>query len=105
MKLHTSHLPARMLHVAQRVNLRFKVVAAGIDHRGKVIAIATNAPRLQRRSWHAEERVMHNSPRSLAKVVIARVGKTGRWLPIDPCAVCKELARKRGVVIERLGAR
>jgi hypothetical protein len=102
MRTHSSTLASRMRRAAQRVQLRFKVVAVGLDYRGRVISLATNSPRLEHRSWHAEERIIHGSPRSLAKVLIARVGRTGNWLPIDPCAVCVELARKRGVEIERL---
>lgn len=45
---------------------------------------------------------MHKCPPSLKKVLIARVGKTGNWLPIDACERCKRLAEKRGGVIERL---
>lgn len=56
MKAHRSHLLNRILNAAMRVtNCRYRVVAVGLDHRHRVISIATNTPRLHSRGYHAEE--------------------------------------------------
>lgn len=102
MRVHTSTLHERMRRAGARVTLRFRVVAVGVDRRGRFIAISTNSPLFAHRSRHAEETLMHKAPRSLAKVLIARVGKRGNWLPIDPCERCMAMASKRGIVIEAL---
>lgn len=102
MRAHLTTLQARVRRAGLRVQLRFRVVAVGLDSRGRFIGIATNSPRLPNRSYHAEEVLMHRSPLSLSKILLARVGKTGLWLPIDPCERCARLAQKRGVIIERL---
>lgn len=102
MKSHSSLLLNRIIRAGLRVSLRYRVVAVGIDHRLRIINIKTNQPRLIRRGLHAEERVLHTSPRSLRQIVIARVGADGRLLPIDACDVCKRLARKRGIKIRPL---
>ena len=85
-----------------RSQCRYRVVAVGIDSKNRIIGLTTNSPRLQSRGWHAEERLIHRSPRSLAKIIIARVGATGLFLPIDPCKHCAKIANKRGISIERM---
>jgi hypothetical protein len=100
MRSHLYTLIPRMIRAGLRVKLRYKVIAAGIDHRDRIISIATNSPYLPLRGRHAEERVMFNSPRSLRRILIMRVGARGQMLKIDPCALCAELARKRNVKIE-----
>lgn len=81
---------------------RYRVIAAGIDNRNRIIGIATNRPRLQSRSYHAEEVLLHRLPRSLVRILLARVNNRGELMPIDPCCVCSRLAEKRGVQIESL---
>lgn len=102
MRAHRTTIVDRVQRAGLRVKLRFRVVAVGLDHRGRFIAIATNTPLFECRSRHAEERLMHKSPPSLRRILIARIGKQGAWLPIDACENCKRLAARRGVVIERL---
>ncbi len=92
-----------MIRAGLRVHsCKYRVCAVGIDNRDRIISIMTNTPRLPYRGMHAEERVIHASPRSLRRIMILRVGATGNVLPIDPCAHCQKLARKRGVKIERI---
>jgi hypothetical protein len=52
-----------------------------------------------RDSYHAEERLIHSSPPTLKTILIARIGKGGRFRPIDPCDDCLRLAEKRGITI------
>jgi len=72
MRCHPTTLAERMTRTALRVTaVRYRVCAVGIDRRGRIIAIATNAPRLPMRGWHAEERrwatVADRSVRGLRK--------------------------------------
>lgn len=103
MKAHLSTIAARALRAAMRINhCRYRIVAIGIDSRNRYIGIATNIPRMQSRSWHAEERLIHRAPRSLRTIILARFGARGEPLPIDPCSKCAKLAEKRGIEIRRL---
>lgn len=101
MKLHRKHLLPRLLRKAADVPCRYAVVAVGIDYRGRVISISSNRQRFMRRGGgiHAEQAIIHSSPRSLRRIVIARV-RRGKLLPIEPCEKCKRMAGKFGVSIE-----
>jgi len=99
---HPSQLITRILRVGLKSSCRYRVVACGVDSNGTIINIKSNQPRLKTRGAHAEERVIFSSPKTLAKIIIARIGAKGQFLPIDPCDKCQELADKRQVKIERL---
>lgn len=81
---------------------RYRVIAAGLDNNGNIISIATNKPRLQSRSYHAEERIIFNSPKSLRKILIIRVNRKGELLPIDPCHKCSRLSEKYNIKIHSI---
>lgn len=82
---------------------RYRVIAAGIDHKDRIISIATNLPYLPSRGRHAEERVIHQCPRNLlSRILLIRVNARGEKLPIHPCPNCQRLARKRGIKIESI---
>lgn len=99
-RAHASTLIARMVRAGLRVTqCRYRVVAAGIDRKNRIISIATNAPRYRTRGLHAEERILYTSPKSLDRIVLIRVGARGDLLPIHPCRLCSKQARKRGVSI------
>ncbi len=101
MRSHLSILIPRMIRAAMLVHsCRYRVVAAGIDDRNRIISLATNRPRLRTRGQHAEERIIFSSPLSLRKIIILRVGSRGNLLPIDPCKMCKKLADRRGIIVE-----
>jgi hypothetical protein len=100
-RAHITTLIPRMIQAGLRVTeCRFRVVAAGIDDRNRIIAIATNRPRLKNSGMHAEERLIFCSPKSLSKILILRVGARGDLLPIQPCRWCSKLAAQRGIKIE-----
>ena len=104
MKLHLAQLAPRLLRKAATSVCRSKVAAAGLNHRGKVISIATNTPRLYSPGGgiHAEQHVLFKSPRSLRTILIVRVGRSGRQLPISPCGKCQRFADRFGVNIVSL---
>lgn len=100
MKAHPSTLLDRIVRAGLRVKCRFRVVAVGFDHRRRIIGIATNSFYLPARGRHAEERLIHRCPKSLTRIVIARIGAQGMLLPIDPCERCRRAADKAGIRIE-----
>ncbi len=103
MRAHISTLIPRMIRAGMKNHsCVFRVVAAGIDSRNRIISIATNRPRFQNRGLHAEERIIYSSPRSLAKILILRIGARGDLLPIHPCRLCQKQASKRNIVIESI---
>lgn len=104
MNLDPRNLHNRIRRKASGSPCKYRVIAVGINGRGRYIGIAANRPRFYRTGggWHAEEVLMHRSPPSLAKILLARVGASGDFLPIEPCARCRRLARKRGVSIEEI---
>lgn len=102
MRSHITSLIPRMIRAGLKVHsCRYRVIAAGIDNRNRIISLATNCPRLPNRGFHAEERVIFSSPKSLRKILILRVNNRGQMLPIDPCCKCQSLADKRGISIEK----
>lgn len=104
MKAHLSTIKPRIVRKARSSPCRSKIVAVGIDHRGRIVGIKSNTRRFMSSGggWHAEERVMFSSPLSLRRILIARVNKRGKFRPIDPCEKCARLAAKRGIVIESI---
>lgn len=103
MRSHLSTIIPRMIRAGLRVSqCRVRVVAAGVDSRGRIISISTNSPRLPKRGMHAEEKIIHTSPRSLRKILLLRVGARGALLPIHACSHCQKLADKHNVKIERV---
>lgn len=101
MRSHLSSILPRLIRAAMRSDCVYRVAAIGLNSRGIIIGISTNTHRLVNRGWHAEERLMHRSPKSLSSILILRVGATGNILPIDPCKHCAKLASKRGISIRR----
>ena len=106
MKLHQQHLIPRLIRKARSSPCRSKVAAAGIDHRGRIVTIANNTPRLYTPGGgiHAEQALLYQSPRSVREIVIIRVGRSGDILPVRPCAKCRRMASKFGVTITAIVA-
>jgi len=48
---------------------------------------------------HAERRLLARYGSNVKTIVICRVGKAGKILPIDPCPTCKKIAAKFGARI------
>lgn len=106
MRSHISTLIPRMIRAGMKIhNCRFRVIAAGIDSRNRIISIATNRPRFEKRGLHAEERIIYSSPKSLARILILRIGARGDLLPIHPCKLCQKQANKRSIIIQTIGGK
>jgi len=102
MRVHITNLLPRLIRKAAQSPCRHKVVAVGFNSHGTVIAMRTNKFRFLHvgGGWHAEELLIYSTPKSLVRILIARV-RGNRLLPIDACGRCSRLAARRGVIIER----
>ena len=91
-----------LIKKAMKSPCKFKIGAIGFDKVGNIVGIMTNIPYIDVKGggYHAEMRLMRNTPRSLRTVIILRVNKRGKVKPIHPCPNCAREAQKRGVVIK-----
>lgn len=80
---------------------KFKVVAIGLETKGRVMGIVTNSPRFSRKGGglHAEMRLIARYGQNIGTIILFRIGKGGSLLPIHPCKVCKKNAEKLGIKI------
>lgn len=99
MRSHPSTILTRAIKTALRSPCRYKVVAIGLDSKNRLISIATNSHRFTNRGYHAEERLIAKSPKSLSKIILGRVGSTGELLPIHPCKTCSKLLEKYSITV------
>jgi len=96
-----TNIKERLLKKALQSYGRHKIAAIGLNSKGIPIAAAFNKARFPHKGGgiHAEQAVMLMAPKCLTTIVIARVNKSGDFLPIDPCAVCKQKADDLGIKI------
>lgn len=85
-----------LMRTALKSHCRFNVAAAAYDDRGRLLGVANNQPRLQKKggSAHAEARVIKKCGPDVASIVLTRFGNSGRKLPIHPCSACRRLLTK-----------
>lgn len=93
----------RKLHkIRNQQNLRYTVLAIGVDEEDNVVVIKTNINSNSCRPFkhHAEMRVW-NSPRGykVRKIYLMRLTVGGRIGPIHPCQGCKKVLEKVGVEV------
>jgi len=84
---------------------RSKVAAIGFNIKNEIIGKVSNQPRFDRKngSIHAEMKLMRTAGPGLVKILICRVGESGKnFLPIDPCPMCLEKAKELGIKIESI---
>lgn len=101
MKASHQRLTERLISKALSSPCKYKIAAAGIDYRGRIVSIFTNSKRINKTGGgiHAEQAVIYRSPRSVKTILIVRVSKTGKLLPIHPCEKCRRMAERFGVSI------
>lgn len=85
-------------------NLKYRIAAIAFTKKGNFLDIRYNNFRcgLSNRKGsglHAEQDLIHRYGNQIDTIYILRVGKTGEYLPIHPCEVCKSIAEKRGIKI------
>lgn len=81
---------------ALQSNCRFQVSAVAISSKGEILGSAMNSHRFSRHggSMHAEHKLMIKYGKKISQIIIARVGCSGKFLPIDPCPNCSKMAKK-----------
>jgi cytidine deaminase len=95
-------LPIKMAKKAEQSISTFKISAFGFNTKGECVAKACNSPRFDRKGGgiHAEMKIMKAAMRKRIKfIVIFRIGKSGDFLPIEPCQACQAKADDLGIKI------
>lgn len=99
MRIKTEHvrLAARK---ASQSQCHVRVAAIAFNHKGDLVMTAVNTPRFSKEGGgiHAEMRVMRRRPKCKT-ILLIRVNKTGKIVPLDPCAACAAKANELGVTI------
>jgi cytidine deaminase len=88
---------------------KFKISAIAFDAKGDILGHTTNSYNsdlcwdlnLGRKGTgrHAERILIARYGRLIKTILICRISKTGKLLPIEPCAVCQKVANKYGIEI------
>jgi len=96
-----SDMIGKLIQKALQSPAKHRVSAVGLSKRGVIIAAAFNKPRFQKKGGgiHAEMAIMLMAPKCLHTIVIARVNKNGKILPMDPCPACAAKAKELGIKI------
>lgn len=110
MKSDPNKIINRAISKAKQSTCNYRVVAIALDKNGKFIGIKANRIRSHqnlkneyRNSHHAEELLIHSmKPNIIHTILIGRIGRSGKLLPIDPCSNCAKLAEKYNIKIERI---
>jgi len=79
-----------------------KVSAIALDKKGRVIASAYNRHRMMVKGGgiHAEQMLF--GVHGVTTIIICRVNKSGKLLPIEPCSKCAKIAKKLNIRIESI---
>ena len=99
-----THLIDMARRKAMKSGCMFKVSAIGLDKKGNVLGVVTNAKRLDRYGGgiHAEMNLLHRYGDHVKTIIICRVGGSGNILPIHPCERCKKVLDKLGIKVLRV---
>ena len=91
----------RLRKKANQSQCNFKVAAIAFDKQGKILGFANNKFKFSRRMGgiHAEEALIAQYRKNIAKILICRTGRGGDFLPIEPCEKCQKLAKKFNIKI------
>ena len=84
--------------------MTYNVVAVAFTKKGNFIDIRYNnhqtfTPKRRGSGLHAEQDLIHLYGNKIDTIYILRVGNSGNILPIHPCKICSEIAKKRGIKI------
>jgi tRNA(Arg) A34 adenosine deaminase TadA len=97
----TSFIIDTAIKKAMQSPCHFPISAVGLDKNGKVIGVARNSPRFSKYGGgvHAEIALLRKAGIRLKSIIICRVNKHGKILPIKPCKSCSRIFQKRGIKI------
>ena len=89
---------------ASKSMCRYKIAAIGVNKKGEVIGSAFNKPRFDKLhgGLHAEVSLIRRYQKQLKTIIICRVNRNGKILPIHPCTSCRELADKLKIEIRSI---
>jgi len=78
---------------------KHKVAAIGVDDSGRIVNCKFNKPRFSRKggSIHAELECIKDL--RVRSVIICRVNKSGKILPLHPCKTCEQVLQKLRIKI------
>jgi len=95
---------------AQRSPCTYRISGIAFSKKGNILGYCTNS----HSKWqileknpigragtaeHCEKRLIQRFGKRIHSIVICRVGRTGNFLPIEPCKSCKKMADKLGIKI------
>jgi len=86
---------------------RIRVAAMGMNRNGDIVSIAYNISEFIKKGGgiHAEERIMHEArDKGIVQIIVCRINRTGKFLPIDPCERCQKHAERLGIRITTVPA-
>lgn len=91
---------------ATQSNSKFRIAAFGFNSSGECVCKTTNRPSEKPECGsHAEERIFKHAKRlGIRRILICRIGMSGKLRPIDPCIRCQGIADKLGIKIESIPA-
>jgi hypothetical protein len=95
----------RIKRKAAKTDCRFQIAALGFNRKNQCVIAKFNWHRYMRKhgGLHAEASVMMEAKRlGIVRIVIGRISRTGKLLPIEPCEKCQRLAQKLGIKIETI---
>lgn len=93
---------SRLRRKALQSASKFKIAAVGLNSKDECVVRYTNSVRFSRKGGglHAEMRVMQCAhSKNIKTIIICRINKNGKFLPIQPCETCAEKALELGIKI------
>jgi len=87
---------------ASQSGCKFKISAIGLNSRGEAVISKVNRSRFAKKGGgiHAEMAVMTKARKmGIKTIIVCRVGRDGKFLPIDACAACSKKAAELGIKI------
>lgn len=86
----------KAIQKAKQSNIKFKISAIGLNHKGEYLGSAFNDVRFDHfgGGFHAEMRLLHRYGNKVKTIILCRVGKSGKIRPIEPCKNCQKVLDK-----------
>lgn len=91
---------------AQQSPSKYRISAIALDKKGDVLGTASNTYSKygiemsnKFMGVHAERKLMERYKGNIKTIIIMRIGRSGKVLPVDPCRVCLSIANKMGIKI------
>jgi len=83
---------------------KFKVCAFCYDRRGRLLGITYALPRFNKQGGglHAEMLGLQRWGTRIKRITLVRFGKSGDFLPIDPCKNCNRVLNKLNIKVDIL---